>query len=108
MMWNGDKPVNTIPKGESNIRLGKVTKRKKDIENQVAVQTHWEWREQPKPKVQSTNFSEGMPSNKGIKFEKIFTLVVNMISIRAIIGLSRKLDLEKEHIEAKTTFWMAT
>lgn len=49
-----------------------------------------------------------MPSNKGIKFEEIFTVVVNMISIRAIIGLSRKLDLEKEHIEAKTTFWMAT
>jgi len=47
---------------------------------------------------------KGCHQKKGIDFEEIFSPVVKMTSIRAILGLAAKLDLEIEQLDVKTTF----
>ena len=47
---------------------------------------------------------KGCNQRKGIDFEEIFLPVMKMTSIRAIIGLATKQDLEVEQLDVKTTF----
>ena len=41
---------------------------------------------------------------KGIDFEEIFSLVVNMSYIRVTLGLAARLNLEVEQLDVKTAF----
>ena len=47
---------------------------------------------------------QGFSQKKGIDFDEVFSPVVNMSSIRVILGLVASLDLEIEYIDVKTTF----
>ena len=47
---------------------------------------------------------KGCNQKKDIDFEEIFSLVVKMTSIKAILGLAAKQDLEVEQLDIKTTF----
>ena len=42
--------------------------------------------------------------NKGIVFDEIFSPVVKMTSIRAILSIATRLDLEVEQLDVKTAF----
>lgn len=47
---------------------------------------------------------KGCDQKKNIDFEEIFLPMMKMTSIRAILGLPAKLDLEIEQLDVKTTF----
>jgi ATP-binding cassette subfamily B (MDR/TAP) protein 1 len=47
---------------------------------------------------------KGCHQKKGIDFEEIFSSVVKMTSIRAILGVAAKLELEIKQLDVKTTF----
>ena len=55
-----------------------------------------------RPKYKSRLVVKGYSQRKGIDFEKIFSPVVKMGSIRVILGLAASLDLEQ--MDVKTTF----
>ena len=48
---------------------------------------------------------KGFLHKKGVNFDEIFSLVVNMASIRIILGLVISLNLEFEQLDVKTTFF---
>ena len=56
------------------------------------------------PKYKAKIVVKGCNQKKGIDFEEIFSPMVKMTSIRAILGLAAKLDLEIEQLDVKTTF----
>ncbi|WVZ00881.1 hypothetical protein V8G54_026950 [Vigna mungo] len=56
------------------------------------------------PRYKARIVVKGCNQKKGIDFDEIFSLVVKMTSIRAILGLAAKLDLEIEQLDVKTTF----
>ena len=47
---------------------------------------------------------KGFSQKQGIDFDKIFSPVVKMSSIRVVLGLVASLDLELEQLDVKTTF----
>lgn len=47
---------------------------------------------------------KGCDQKKNIDFEEIFSPMMKMTSIRVILGLPAKLDLEIEQLDVKTTF----
>nr|KYP31853.1 Retrovirus-related Pol polyprotein from transposon TNT 1-94 [Cajanus cajan] len=57
-----------------------------------------------KPRYKARIVVKGCNQKKGIDFEEIFSPVVKMTSIRAILGLAAKLDLEIEQLDVKTAF----
>ena len=58
----------------------------------------------PNPRYKARIVVKGCNQKKGIDFEEIFSPVVKMTSIRAILGLAAKLDLEVEQLDVKTAF----
>ncbi|KAK2457000.1 hypothetical protein QL285_004317 [Trifolium repens] len=56
------------------------------------------------PRYKARIVVKGCHQKKGIDFEEIFSPVVKMTSIRAILGLAAKLDLEIEQLDVKTAF----
>ena len=47
---------------------------------------------------------KGFSQKQGIDFDKIFSPVVKMSSIRVVLGLVASLDLKLEQLDVKTTF----
>jgi ATP-binding cassette subfamily B (MDR/TAP) protein 1 len=56
------------------------------------------------PRYKARIVVKGCHQKKGIDFEDIFSPVVKMTSIKAILGLAAKLDLEIEQLDVKTAF----
>jgi hypothetical protein len=48
--------------------------------------------------------SKGYSQKEGIVFHKIFSSVVNLVSIRVVLALVSLLDIELEQLDVKTTF----
>ncbi|WVY90442.1 hypothetical protein V8G54_035956 [Vigna mungo] len=74
-----------------------------------ALQNKWVFKlknegNNPSPRYKARIVVKGCNQKKGIDFDEIFSPVVNMTSIRAILGLAAKLDLEIEQLDVKTTF----
>ena len=57
-----------------------------------------------KPRYKARLIVKGFSQRKGIDFDKIFSPVVKMSSIRTVIGLASSLNLEIEQMDVKTTF----
>ena len=57
-----------------------------------------------KPKYKARLVVKGLGQRKGIDFDKIFSPVVKMSSIRTVLGLAASLNLEIEQMDMKTTF----
>ena len=58
-----------------------------------------------KPRYKARLVVKGFGQRKGIDFDKIFSHVVKMSSIRAVLGLYASLNLEIEQMDVKTTFF---
>ncbi|WVZ01079.1 hypothetical protein V8G54_027148 [Vigna mungo] len=74
-----------------------------------ALQNKWVFKlkneeNNPSPRYKAQIVVKGCNQKKGIDFDEIFSPVVKMTSIRAILGLAAKLDLEIEQLDVKTTF----
>ncbi len=57
-----------------------------------------------KPRYKARLVVRGFSQRKGVDFEEIFSPVVRMSSIRAVLGLAASLDLEIEQMDVKTAF----
>ncbi|WVZ24581.1 hypothetical protein V8G54_003125 [Vigna mungo] len=100
----------------SHGRRDAILKRKSDLYDLVelpkerrALQNKWVFKlkneeNNPSPRYKARIVVKGCNQKKGIDFEEIFSPVVKMTSIRAILGLAAKLDLEIEQLDVKTTF----
>ncbi|WVZ15791.1 hypothetical protein V8G54_013357 [Vigna mungo] len=74
-----------------------------------ALQNKWVFKlkneeNNPSPRYKARIVVKGCNQKKRIDFDEIFSPVVKMTSIRAILGLVAKLDLEIEQLDVKTTF----
>ena len=56
------------------------------------------------PRYKSRIMVKGCDQKKDIDFEEIFSPMVKMTSIRAILGLATKQNLEIQQLDVKTTF----
>ena len=57
-----------------------------------------------KPRYKAKLVVKGFGQRNGVDFEEIFSPVVKMSSIRAVLGLAAYLDLEIEQMDVKTAF----
>ena len=57
-----------------------------------------------RPRYKARIVVKGCNQRKGINFEKIFSPVVKLSSIRVVLGIVASLDLEIEQLDVKTTF----
>lgn len=80
-----------LPKGRRALKNKWVFKLKSEENN-------------PYPRYKARIVVKGCHQKKGIDFEEIFSPVVKMTSIRAILGLAATLDLEIEQLDVKTAF----
>ena len=58
-----------------------------------------------KPRYKARLVVKGFGQRKGIDFDEIFSPVVKMSSIRAVLGLAASLNLEIEQMDVKTDFF---
>ncbi|XP_072067879.1 retrovirus-related Pol polyprotein from transposon TNT 1-94 [Arachis hypogaea] len=58
-----------------------------------------------KPRYKARLVVRGFSQRKGVDYEEIFSLVVRMSSIRAVLGLAASLDLEIKQMDVKTVFF---
>ena len=79
-----------LPKGKKVLKNKWVFKLKKDCDKLVKYKTRL--------------VVKGFSQKQGIDFDKIFSPVVKMSSIRVVLGLVASLDLELEQLDVKTTF----
>ena len=56
------------------------------------------------PRYKARLVVRGFSQRKGVDYEEIFSPVVRMSSIRAVLGLAASLDLEIEQMDVKTAF----
>jgi ATP-binding cassette subfamily B (MDR/TAP) protein 1 len=56
------------------------------------------------PRYKARLVVKGFSQSKGIDFDKIFSPVVKMTSIRIILGVVTSLNLEVEQMDVKTAF----
>ena len=47
---------------------------------------------------------KGFQQKKGVEFDKIFSPVVKMTSIRTVLSIAANMNLEVEQLDVKTTF----
>ena len=80
-----------LPKGRKTLRNKWVFKLKNKYNNS-------------NPRYKARIVVKGCNQKKGIDFEEIFSPMVKMTSIRAILGLATKQDLEVEQLDVKTKF----
>ena len=57
-----------------------------------------------KPRYKARLIVKGFGQREGIDFDKIFSPVVKMSSIRTVLGLAASLNLEIEQMDVKTAF----
>ena len=81
-----------LPKGKKALRNKWVYKLKKDGKGNLV---------EYKPPLVVKGFGQ----KKGIDFDKIFSHVVKLSSIRIILGLVTNQDLEIEQLDVKTAFF---
>ena len=80
-----------LPKGREALRNKWVFKLKNEENN-------------PNPRYKAHIVVKGCNQKKGIDCEEIFSPMVKMTSIRAILGLTAKQDLEVEQLDVKIAF----
>jgi len=73
--------------------LVKLPKGRKALKNKWVFKLKYE-ENNPNPRYKARIVVKGCHQKKDIDFEEIFSSVVKMTSIRAILGLAAKLDLE--------------
>ena len=56
----------------------------------------------PHPRYKARLVVKGFSQKKGVGFDEIFSPVVKMTSIRVIVGLAARLNLEVEQMDVKT------
>jgi hypothetical protein len=56
------------------------------------------------PRYKARLVVKGFSQKKGIDFEEIFSPVIKMSSIRVVLGLAAKMNLEIEQLDVKTAF----
>ena len=80
-----------LPHGKKALKNKLVFKLKKDGSGKVV-------------KHKARLVVKGFQQKKGIDFDEIFSPVVKMTSIRVILGLVAKLNLELEQMDVRTAF----
>ncbi|KAM1098489.1 hypothetical protein ACFX19_015991 [Malus domestica] len=78
-----------LPKGRKALKNKWVYKMKKD-DNMTRYKAHL--------------VVKGFGQKKGVDFDEIFSPVVNMTSIRVILGMAASMDFELEQLDVKTAF----
>ncbi|CAL1406718.1 unnamed protein product [Linum trigynum] len=80
-----------LPKGKRALKNKWVFKIKHDEHNR-------------QPRFKARLVVKGFSQRKGIDFDEIFSPVVKMTSIRTVLGLAARLNLEVEQMDVKTAF----
>ena len=63
------------------------------------------WGRWQRTKIQSPNCSEGISIEESpVNFDEIFAPVMKMTSIRTVLSIATRMDLEIEQLDVKTTF----
>ena len=57
-----------------------------------------------KPKYKGHLVAKGLRQQQGIDFEKIFSHIVKMTTLRCVLALVARMDLELAQMDVKTTF----
>ena len=83
--------------------LVKLPKNKKDLKNKWVYRIKQE-EHTPHPRYKARLVVKGFSKKKGVDFDEIFSPVVKMTSIRVILGLAVRLNLEVEQMDVKTVF----
>ncbi|KAL5842405.1 hypothetical protein ACOSQ3_013008 [Xanthoceras sorbifolium] len=83
--------------------LVKLPKGKKALKNKWVFRIKHE-EHSSHPRFKARLVVKGFSQRKGIDFDEIFSPVVKMTSIRAVLGLAASLDLEVEQMDVKTAF----
>ena len=90
-LWKNDTyELTELPKGIKALKNKWVFKLKNDEEKLL--------------KYKARLVAKGFSQKQGIDFDKIFSNVVKMCSIRVILGLPTSMNLELEQLDVKTTF----
>jgi hypothetical protein len=87
----------------NTFELVELPKGKKVLKNKWVYRVKFEGQEN-KPRYKARLVVKGFDQKKGVDFEEIFSPVVKMSSIRAVLGLAASLDLEIEQLDVKTAF----
>ena len=56
------------------------------------------------PRYKSCIVLKGFQQKKGVDFDKIFSPVVKMASIRTVLSIAASMNMEIEQLDVKTTF----
>jgi hypothetical protein len=83
--------------------LVKLPNGKKTLKNKWVYRIKQE-EHTPHPRYKARLAMKGFNQRKGVDYDEIFSPVVRMTSIRAILGLAASLNLEIEKMDVKTTF----
>ena len=88
---NGTYELVELPKGKRALNNKWVFKIKSEANS-------------PNPRYKARLVVKGFGQKKGIDYEEIFSPVVKMSSIRAVLDLAASMDLEIEQLDVKTAF----
>ena len=83
--------------------LVKLPKEKKALKNKWVYKLKTE-NNSSQQRYKARLVVKGFSQKKGIDFEEIFSPVVKMSSIRVVLGLAARLNLEVEQLDVKTAF----
>jgi hypothetical protein len=83
--------------------LVKLSKGKKVLKNKWVCRIKKE-EHTSHPRYKARLVVKGFSQRKGMDFDKIFTPVVKIISIRMILGVAASLNLEVEQMDVKAAF----
>ena len=83
--------------------LVKLPKAKKALKNKWVYRIKQE-EHTPHPRYKARLVVKGFSEKKGVDFDEIFSLMVKMTSIRVILGLAARLNLEVEQMDVKIAF----
>jgi hypothetical protein len=83
--------------------LMKLPKGKKALKNKWVYKIKQE-EHTPHPRYKARLVVKGFSQKKGVDFDLVFSPVVKMTSIRVVLGLAARPNLEVEQMEVKTAF----
>ncbi|WKA04180.1 hypothetical protein VitviT2T_022237 [Vitis vinifera] len=86
-----------------SFELVKLPKGKRALKNKWVYRVKQE-EHTSQPRYKARLVVKGFNQKKGIDFDEIFSPVVNMSSIRVVLGLAASLDLEIQQMDVKTAF----